>query len=212
MRSLLWTVLTEVALPVGVFFGLSGLGVAAVWALVGSAGVSVVTLLIGWVRTRRVSVLGGLVGVQFVLGVVIALVSGDARFVLAKDYLITMLVAIGITATLWWQRPFLARIRRDLSPARPEFDDRWRRSAEFRAVHRRMTGWWAGGLAGQAAVCLLVIYSTPLAVAVVATNVITPAVLLALIAASEVRVRRVADDRPAAVRADPGARPPAGPR
>lgn len=185
------TVLVEVLTPIATYLLLVGLGVPPVWALVGSAAVSVVVLAIGWVRTRTLSTLGLLVLAQFVLGVAIALFTGDARFVLAKDYVITLLVALAAAASLRMRRPFIARVRRDLSTDPGRFDEHWDASPAFRRVHRQLTWAWVAGLAGQAVVAILVIYSVPLTAAVVATNVLTPAVLLGLITLTETRARAI---------------------
>lgn len=191
MRNILRTVLVEVLTPIAVYLLLVGLRVAPVWALVGSAGVSVLVLAVGWVRTRTLSTLGLLVLAQFVLGVAIAMLTGDARFVLAKDYLLTLLVALAAAASLRLRRPFIARVRRDLSPDPGGFDEHWDTSPAFRRVHRRLTWAWVAGLAGQALVAITIIYSVPLTAAVVATNVLTPAVLLGLITLTEARARAV---------------------
>ena len=191
MRNVLRTVVVEVLTPIAVYLLLVGLAVPPVWALVGSAAVSVVVLAVGWARTRTLSTLGLLVLAQFVLGVVIALLTGDARFVLAKDYLITLLVALAAAASLRLRRPFIARVRRDLSTDPSRFDEQWDSSPAFRRVHRRLTWAWVAGLAGQAVLAIIVIYSVPLTAAVVATSVLTPAVLLGLITLTEARARAV---------------------
>lgn len=187
------TVGVQVVLPVGVYLLLVQLGTSAAWALVGSAGVSVVVLGLEWTRSRELSTLGLLVLVQFVLGIAVAGLTGNPRLVLLKDYVVTAAIALGAAASLGLPRPFIARVRRDLSPDRSNFDRRWTQQAAFRRVHRRLTLLWAAGLLGQAAVAAAVIYSTPITVAVIATNVLTPAVLLTLVAVTEIRTSRVPD-------------------
>lgn len=188
--NILRTVLVDIVLPIAAYFALVAGGLAPVWALAASAGVSVVVLAVGWVRTRAVSTLGVLVLVRFVLGLLVALLTGDARFVLVKDFAVTFVIALAALATLGLERPFIARVRRDLSPDPERFDDEWACNAAFRRVHRRLTGLWVVGLVGEVAVALVVIYTTPLAVAVVVTGVLTPAVLLTLIAVTQVLAGR----------------------
>jgi intracellular septation protein A len=195
-RNVARTVLLEVLTPIAVYLLLVRLGVSPVWALVGSAGVSVVVLGVGWLRTRTLSTLGLLVLAQFALGVAIAVLTGDARFVLAKDYLVTLLVALAAAGSLRLRRPFIARVRRDLSADPHRFDEQWDSSPAFRRVHRQLTWAWVAGLAGQAVVAIVVIYSVPLTAAVVATNVLTPVVLLGLITLTEARARAVDPTRP----------------
>lgn len=188
--NILRTVLVDILLPIGAYFGLVGWGLTPAWALAVSAGVSVVVLGAGWVRTRAVSTLGLLVLVRFLLGVLVALVTGDARFVIVKDYLVTFVIALAALGTIGLDRPFIARIRRDLSPDPALFDARWVRDPAFRATHRRLTLLWVVGLVAEVVVAVAVVYTTPLSVAVVVTGVLTPAVLLTLIAVTQVRAGR----------------------
>lgn len=194
-RAIAATLLIDVAAPVAAFFLLVRLGIAPVWALATSAGVSVVLLGIQWLRTREVSTLGGLVLVRFALGWIVALLTGDARFVLLKDYLVTLVIAVGALGTLRLERPFIARIRRELSGDRARFDVEWATNPPFRAVHRQLTRWWVAGLIGEVVVAVVLIYSTPLPVAVIATNVLTPTVLLTLIALTQHRASRTMLER-----------------
>ena len=85
---------------------------------------------------------------------------------------------------------FIARIRRGLSPDPERFDDEWVRNAAFRRTHRRLTALWVVGLVGEVVVAVAIVYTTPLAVAVVVTGVLTPAVLLGLIAVTQTRAGR----------------------
>lgn len=190
------TVGVQVVLPIAVYLLLVELDVAPAWALVGSAGVSVVALAVEWVRSRELSTLGLLILVQFVLGIAVAGITGNPRLVLLKDYVITVAIALAAAATLALPRPFIARVRRDLSPDRDHFDRRWTSQPLFRRAHYRLTVLWVIGLVGQAAVAAGIIYSTSLTTAVVATNVLTPATLLTLIALTELGVKRVPEQAP----------------
>ena len=190
------TVLLDILLPIAAYFGLVSCGLTPAWALAASAGIAVVALGARWFRSRELSTLGLLVLVRFVLGVVVALLTGDARFVLVKDYLVTFVIALAALGTLGLDRPFIARIRRDLSPDPARFDERWGREPEFRRTHRRLTGLWVVGLIGEVAVAVVIVYTTPLAVAVVVTGVLTPVVLLTLIAVTQVRAGRAHGEAP----------------
>jgi hypothetical protein len=196
--NVLRTVLLDILLPIAAYFGLVSCGLTRAWALAASAGIAVVALGARWIRSRELSTLGLLVLVRFVLGLVVALLTGDARFVLVKDYLVTFVIALAALGTLGLDRPFIARIRRDLSPDPARFDERWGRDPEFRRTHRRLTGLWVVGLVGEVAVAVVVIYTTPLTVAVVLTGVLTPVVLLTLIAVTQLRAGRAQTGKPPA--------------
>ena len=165
--NILRTVLLDVLLPIGAYFALVSWGLTPAWALAASAGIAVVALGVRWLRAGEVSTLGVLVLVRFVLGLLVALLTGDARFVLVKDYVVTFVIALAALGTLRLDRPFIARIRRDLSPDPQRFDDEWARNAGFRRTHRRLTALWVVGLVGEVVVAVAIVYTTPLAVAVV---------------------------------------------
>lgn len=190
IRNTLVAVLVDVVLPISTYLVLVALGLTPVWALVASAGVSVVQLAVRWLRTRVVSTLGVLVLVRFSLGVAVAWLTGDPRFVLLKDYLITLVIAVAAAVSLRWERPFIARIRRDLTPDPSAFDATWATDPSYRRLHRRLTAVWVAGLVGEVLVASVLIYTTPLTVAVIATNVLTPVVLLTLITLTQVRASR----------------------
>ena len=190
--NILRTVLLDILLPIGAYFALVSGGLTPAWALAASAGIAVGALGIRWLRAGEVSTLGVLVLVRFVLGLLVALLTGDARFVLVKDYVVTFVIALAALGTLRLDRPFIARIRRDLSPDPERFDAEWVRNAAFRRTHRRLTALWVVGLVGEVVVAVVIVYTTPLAVAVVVTGVLTPAVLLTLIAVTQVRAGRAA--------------------
>lgn len=186
MRRVLVTIGGQIVTPILAYLALVGTGLPPVWALAVSAGVSVVVLVVGWVRSREISTLGLLVLVRFTLGIALAFFTGDAQLVLVKDYVVTFCIAVAAAVTLKLPRPFVGLIRRDLAGDRDAFDQNWV-SARFRATHRRLTGLWVAGLLAEVVVAVVVIYSVPLTAAVVATNVITPVVLLVLIAVTETR-------------------------
>jgi len=94
------TVLLDILLPIAAYFGLVSCGLTPAWALAASAGIAVVALGARWFRSRELSTLGLLVLVRFVLGLVVALLTGDARFVLVKDYLVTFVIALAALGTL----------------------------------------------------------------------------------------------------------------
>ncbi|WP_299051228.1 VC0807 family protein [uncultured Nocardioides sp.] len=180
----------NVVLPIAAYLVLVGLGWAPVWALAGSAAVSVVVLGVEWRRTRRVDALGGLVLLRFVLSLALAWLTGDARVLLVKDSAITAVIALVGLASLRWERPAVARIRADLSGDREAFDAELARRGDLRALHRRLTVVWAVGLLAEAATSTTVALLAPITVAVVVTNLTGPAVIVGLVALTELRARR----------------------
>ncbi|ONI89325.1 hypothetical protein ALI144C_05115 [Actinosynnema sp. ALI-1.44] len=183
-------IVENVGVPVGAYLLFTMLGWQPVWALVGAAGVSVLVLAAQYLRRHELTVLGGLVLARFALGVPVALVTGDARVELAKDFVITGAIGLFAAVSLLARRPLIARIRRDLAADPAQFDRRWREDAGFHALHRRLTLVWTIGLSAEAVVAILLIYTLPLTLAVVTASIIAPATLLTLIAATEWLARR----------------------
>ncbi|OLR93547.1 VC0807 family protein [Actinokineospora bangkokensis] len=190
MRRLAAAVAENVALPVAVYLLLGWVGWQPVWALVGASAASVLVLAARYLRTGEVAALGVLVLARFAVGVAVAVVTGDARLELAKDSAVTGVVGVVAAVSLLLRRPLIARIRRDLAEDRELFDRRWRELPGFRALHRGLTLVWTVGLVGEAALAVVLIYSLPLTAAVVATSVLSPAVLAGLIGWTEVSARR----------------------
>lgn len=190
----------NVGIPVVSYLVATACRVAPVWALVIAAGVSLVVSLARWARTRTISTLGMLVMVRFVLGIAVAVVTGDARLEIVKDLAITGLIGVVAVLSLAVRRPLIARIRRDLSGDPDGFDRDWRR-AGFRSLHRRLTWAWGAGLVGWLVLGTVLTYSLPLTWAVVTTNIGHPAVIVGLVLGTEAAVTRWRRRHPVALAA-----------
>ncbi|MFD1052202.1 hypothetical protein ACFQ1S_44825, partial [Kibdelosporangium lantanae] len=83
-----------------------------------------------------------------------------------------------------------ARIRRDISPDRAEFDHRWDTDPGFRRLHRTLTLTWVAGLTAESAVAVAIIYTFPLTAAVVVTSVLSPACIFGLVSWTQYRAHR----------------------
>lgn len=189
-RRLVGAVANNVGVPIGAYLLLVAVGWQPVWALVGAAGASVLVLAVQYARQREITTLGVLVLVRFALGIGVALVTGDARLELAKDFVVSGAIGVAALVSLLARRPLIARIRRDLSGDPATFDRWWAHDAGFRAVHRRLTLGWTLGLTLEAVSAIVLIYTLPLTPAVVVTSVLAPATLLGLISWTEWRARR----------------------
>ncbi len=173
LRRVLSAVAENVVAPLAVYGLLTLYGVPTVWALVGSAAVSVV--VVGYLRHRTVNALAVLVGAQFLLALAIAAVTGDARLMLAKESVSTVVVALVFAASTLTATPLLARIHRDLTTRPRAFDRRWLDDPAFRRAHRRITAVWVCGLLTSATAVITAAHLPPVTTAVVLTQVIPPA-------------------------------------
>jgi intracellular septation protein A len=181
-RTIAWTLALDVLLPFAAYLVLLGLGVHEAAALATAGGVALVRAIVIWIRDREVGALSVLLVVRFSLGVVAALLTGDARFVLAKDSVITATVGVAILVSLLAAKPLIYYIRRSLSPRRRVFDAQWERSAEFRALNRRMTWVWGVGLIGESTLRVLVVYTLPIEVAAFLSQAMAAGAIILLVA------------------------------
>lgn len=180
-RSVLLSVLFDVALPFGIYLGLSAAGVPEVWALAAAGGVALARALVGWVRHREVNALSILLVVRFSLGVILAALTGEARLVLAKDTVVTALIGTAMLGTLLLAKPALYYLRRTFTTERDRWDRWWVTSSAFRRFIRKLNWVWGLSLIADAAVRAVIIYTAPIDVAALASQAIAALTILALL-------------------------------
>lgn len=190
-RTIAWTLVLDVALPFASYLVLLlWFGVPEAAALAAAGGVAFLRAVVIWVRERQIGALSILLVVRFFLGVLAALLTGDARFVLAKDSLVTAVVGLSVLASLVLARPAIFYIRRSLSPRKNAFDRQWRQAAEFRRLNRRMTWVWGLGLLGESTLRIAVIYLLPIGVAAFLSQAMAALAIVVLVAWTQWRGRR----------------------
>jgi hypothetical protein len=150
LRSQLPSLLVNAVAPVLAYQVLTNLGVSSMTALASSAIFPVLGTGWSFARTRRPDIIG-VVSLTFILvGVATSVVSGDPRFVLVKDSLMTGLFGLLCLGSLVLvPRPLLFYFGRQFSsggdPARAAaFESMWQ-YPHFRAVMQVMTIVWGVG-------------------------------------------------------------------
>ncbi|WP_139983842.1 VC0807 family protein [Nocardioides litoris] len=182
----------NVGVPIASYLALVALGAAPVWALAGSAAVSAALLGVDRLRGVPLNALGLLVLLRFGLSLALAWLTGDARLLLVKDSVITLVIAAVALASLTWSRPLIARIRADLAPDREAFEARLASDDGLARLHRRLTLAWAVGLTAEACSSIAVALLAPITLAVVVTNLTGPVVIVGLVLWTEWSARRPA--------------------
>jgi hypothetical protein len=186
VTSLCW----DVALPFGVYLVLSGAGWSSVAALVAAGGVALLRAMVVRIRTGVFGALPLLLCGKFALGVLAAAVTGDARFVLAKDAGITACLGLVFLVSLAASRPAIYLVRRGLGGAPEDWAARWDGSAAFRALHRHMTAVWGTVLLTEAVVRAVLAYTLPLDLAALVVPLLGALTILALVAWTQVASTR----------------------
>lgn len=184
------TVLFEVALPLGVYGALRVFGVSEVWSLVAASGASALNGAAQWLRRRSIGVLGAIVLLGLVVSSIIALLTDNPVAVYLVDPASNVLVAVLVVSMVSTQRPFVARIRRELSPRPAAFDYQWTTNSRFRAAHRQASWIWFAGLLLLAAVWICCIAALPFDAAVVSSRFTGVVGFLSMIVGSEIVVRQ----------------------
>lgn len=204
-RSMAMMLLLDIGLPVGTYYLLSAFGMADWLALTLGGLVAGLRAVFSIVRERRLDGFAVFILALFAFGLVMAFVTGDARFVLAKDSVGTGLAGLIMFATCFFGRPLVFySSRKFLAGNNPEkiaaYDDLWATQPGFRSAMRQMTVLWGVGLTGEAIVRVVLIYLLPVKVMVGVSSVLQIVVFAGLIVLSArygKRLRRIGQERAA---------------
>ncbi len=151
-----WSFLFTIALP---FIGYQVLTLEHVKSVVALSLVSIFPLgatLVGWVRTRRVDILGALSFVFIVVGVATGLITGSPRFLLLKESAFTGIFGLVFLGSLLRERPVMFYFGRQFAtggdPDRvAAWDGLWQ-YPQFRHAQRVITAVWGIGWLADALV------------------------------------------------------------
>lgn len=179
LRAVAPPLIIDLILPYGVFFLLSRLGMGAVPALALGGVLPACRAVVTYVRHRKIEGLALFVIGLFLLGIVMALVTGDPRLLLAKESLFTGGVGVVCLVSLGVGRPLMYYVRREISSGdEHQWERAWQASAPVRRSLRFATLAWGVGLVVEAAGLVVVAYTLPLNEAAA----LTPAINIGLIA------------------------------
>lgn len=162
-HSALVSILVDVVAPIVIFYVLRGLGVDQVLALLAGAVAPAVRTVYVVVRHRTLDAIGALTLSVIALTVVTSLITGDARFALARDGVITAVVGVWILATLALARPFIYTFSTAFMGAaeRASWEECWGRSSRFRHGMKVHTVIWGIGMIVDSAIRVIMAYTLP---------------------------------------------------
>ncbi|MQY20422.1 VC0807 family protein [Nocardia macrotermitis] len=201
-RAVARRILRDAGVPLVAYYGLHALGMSNLVALGVSTLISGVFMLVEVVRKRKVDFLAGVILAGFVVGFVLTFVSGDARFILAKDSVVTGLVGLAfLGSTLVGKSLIYLAARSGAAGGGPEklaaFEERYRSRPTMRRAFVMMSVIWGAGLLAEAALRVFLIYQLPVSTMVWLSTVMTVVTMAVLIGLSVVAVRslKAAGDR-----------------
>lgn len=164
-RALVAGLLWDVGLPAVVFYGCGALGVDTLPAL--AAGGLAALSRLGWVAAvrRRLDGLAAVVGVSFVLLLIVSLLTGDPRILLARESVLTGAAGVLLVGSCVFGRPVLYALVRRLNDGRGEslarLDLRWRTEPSFRRHFLVLSAVLGGVLLAESVLRLVLIVLLP---------------------------------------------------
>ena len=196
LRSLGW----DVGLPIVGYYALHLLGVGDFAALLTATALAGVRIVWVAVRRRSLNLFATVMLVVFGLGLVLALVSGDARFLLLKNSVVTGATGLVFLTTALWGTPLTLAASQSFQPDRREqLRGEYDTDPLVRRGHRLSSTVWGLGLLAEALVRVPLIYLLPIDVMVGLSEVLSIATIAGLITWNLWYVRR-AGAREAAAR------------
>ena len=198
-RSMLHGLGWDVGLPLVGYYALHLLGFGDWPALLTASGLAGVRIVWVAVRQRVLNPFATMMLVVFGLGVVLALVSGDARFLLLKNSVVTGSIGLVFLGSVLWGTPLTLAASQSFQPARrDEIRRDYEREPLARRGHRVSSTVWGLGLLAEALVRVPLIYLLPISVMVGLSEVLSIATIAGLVAWNLWYVRRLGAQETAA--------------
>lgn len=152
----------DIGLSLLAYYGLRALGASPYVALLGGTVTAGLRIGYVWLRTRRFDGFAAFMLAEFGVGLGFALLTGDARFLVAKESFSTAVAGLIFLGTCAFGRPMIWHAAARFRPAyRGEFERLWRHSAGFRHMFRMLTAVWGVGMLAEAVARVVVAYSLP---------------------------------------------------
>jgi hypothetical protein len=170
--------LLDLAVPLGSYYLLRGVGVGLVTALAVSSILPAARTVAGVVRHRTVNGLAALIVAVNMVGIAITFWSGDPRIMLAKDGAVTSTIGIAILISAFTSRPLMtAGLRPFLvkgdSARNVGFDRLLDSSTRFRRLERCFSLVWGIALLGECIVRVFCAFTVPVGTMVWLSTVLT---------------------------------------
>ncbi|MFC6160892.1 VC0807 family protein [Kribbella jiaozuonensis] len=165
MRKQLVGLLWDIGLPLVVYYAGRILGYDVLPALAAAAGAALVRVAVIAVVQRRLNGLAAFVGGTFAVLLVISLLTGDPRILLAKESVLSGAAGLLLLGSVLLGRPLVYSIARKANAGKPEllaeWDDRWDTQPTFRKHFTTLTTVFGAVLLADAIIRLILVYTLP---------------------------------------------------
>jgi hypothetical protein len=171
--------LIDIGVPVGGYYLLHGAFGLSVWLSLALSSVGpAVRATAGLAAERKLNVLALLMLAVNLAGIAVSFLTGDPRAMIAKDSLVSSVIAVAILASVAARRPLMsAGLRPFLTKGVPERAAAWDRlsacSARFRRLEMLFSAIWGLLLLADCAARLIGAYTLPVTTMVWLTTVLT---------------------------------------
>jgi intracellular septation protein A len=185
LRSITTIVIIDIAVPLAAYSALRSAGLTAVTALVLSGVFPALSVTFSAIRHRRLEVVGALVLAGIAVGAVLGLVFDSARLVLVEGSVPTAVFAVGCLGSLAARRPLMFSFALEFmgpdSAKGREMIGLWHYEG-YRHVWRVITAAWGAAFLIEAALRIVIIYTTSAGTAL-AISKVTPFLVLGIMSA-----------------------------
>ncbi len=198
LRGLATMLVWDVGLPLLAYYVARAAGQTAFWALVVATIVAGLRVVWGVWQHKKVDAFSAFMLGIFALGMALAAITGDARWLLVKGCIMTALAGMVFLGSAMVRRPLTFTVGKRLAARDPqslaELEDGWRESAEFRKGFIQLALLWGFGLVIESAVRLVIIYTMSLDFSVASAAVIQIVVSAVLFAITIRKVKAMRAD------------------
>nr|WP_320144946.1 VC0807 family protein [uncultured Cohaesibacter sp.] len=154
-------ILISAGLPYLTYLILSSYGVPTVTALAVGSVFPIASIVVAFVRSRRIQAIGILTLSATMASVITSLYFNSAYLALAKGSLITGCVGLVFGLSLLAPRPLIFYLESSDAEGRARAETLWQTAPQFRKVMRLITVVWCIGLLGEASQRLVLIPLLP---------------------------------------------------
>lgn len=209
VRSIAMIVIVDVAAPLAAYSLLRSAGMNAVAALLLSGVFPALSVTISAIRHRRLDVVGGLVLAGIAVGALLGLVSHSTRLLLVEGSVPTAVFGTACLGSLWAPRPLMFGFALEFTgpdTAKGREMTRLWQYEGYRRVFRTITAVWGAAFLLEAALRVVIVYSTSTGTAL-ASSKVTPFLFGIILSAWTVAYgayRKRKGERIAAAREVPG--------
>lgn len=166
----------EIAVPLGVYYGLHSLGASDFTALALSGVFPLARTLLQFAKHRTINGLALVVLVTNVAGMLLTFVSGDARMMLAKDSIGSGFIGLVVLISAFTAQPIMTKaLRPFLTHGKADHEAAWERlhdNARFATVLRRSSFIWGVGFMVESAARVVGAFTLPVSTMVWLSTVI----------------------------------------